>query len=76
MSLLHHFEDLALTSTVMNETIESSLFVLSIRKSKFVEKLEKVGKFDLANGRDRKHFSFSKRISATKNCAGYRDRLF
>ena len=37
MSLLHHFEHLALKSSVITETIGSSFFMLSIRKSKFVQ---------------------------------------
>ena len=38
MPLLHHFEHLALKFPEMTETIGSSLFMLSIRKSKFAQK--------------------------------------
>ena len=38
MSLLHHFEHVVSKSPVMTETRRSSLLMLSIRKSKFVQK--------------------------------------
>ena len=41
MSLLHHFDNLALKSPVMAETIGSSLFMLYIRKSIFAQKIFK-----------------------------------
>ena len=52
ISLLHHFERLALKSPVMTETIGSSLFMLSIRKYKFVQKFSICADFDLVNCRE------------------------